>query len=515
LDRIDEVLREELLHHDFFQEFPDTTTGGQALAYIRNVWRRAQSTPGRLANEVRDVLPVAYAYCLDDCDRDGSLLRRWQAVASEALVFAGREWIVPTENEIVYFDDINDGRFLPKDMKLIFVTGGHLGNSQNEQLRTIDALGIRRLSSYINMEWNDVGGVSYDAGEWGERFHFILRLLQWIRGDEGEEGKGAKGELTEEIQLRRVDKLTLTINIRGDEYTESVPVNARLQENYRRLTVAGQPIQFGSDAARELVRYFSFGQRGDLAADLTGMLVAIGDQSAFELAVEKFRRAFARGFDLELPVAPCSDGGTNRIPDSRKQTEHGKSAETRGAGTAGVQEESSGRGTYGRDRVISQQNTLAEKLRSLTGELVPDDDVGLGEFQGTDGRFAGNTGDKMYREAAAQYEREQGREPEFGDPYQQGWDIRSVDPKNGAVRLIEVKGRGHPWVDDEVVELSRAQIRKAFETLNSQTEAWYLYVVEETDDGGYQTLPVSNPVGAAGRWILCGKLWRALAEDTP
>ena len=118
-------------------------------------------------------------------------------------------------------------------------------------------------------------------------------------------------------------------------------------------------------------------------------------------------------------------------------------------------------------------------------------------------------GDEEYREVAAQYEREAGREPELGDPRQVGWDIRSTDPETQEVRLIEVKGRGRPWDDAEVVELSGAQIRIAFES----TESWFLYVVEKTHEGCYQVLPIGNPVRLAAKWILCGQSWRMVAED--
>ena len=57
LDRIDKSLRAELEHPDFpYNKFPDTTTGEQALAYLRDVWKRARSSSEGLANEVRDVL---------------------------------------------------------------------------------------------------------------------------------------------------------------------------------------------------------------------------------------------------------------------------------------------------------------------------------------------------------------------------------------------------------------------------------------------------------------------------
>ena len=79
----------------------------------------------------------------------------------------------------------------------------------------------------------------------------------------------------------------------------------------------------------------------------------------------------------------------------------------------------------------------------------------------------------------------------------------------GKVRLIEVKGRGRPWDADEVVELSSAQVRKAFEA----TEHWYLYVVEKIDENSYQVLPIENPARNASKWILCGESWRMVAED--
>ena len=59
-------------------------------------------------------------------------------------------------------------------------------------------------------------------------------------------------------------------------------MNARLHGGA--LTVAGRPVQFASDAAKELLHTFSFGQRGSLAADLTGMLGVINDLKDFNLA---------------------------------------------------------------------------------------------------------------------------------------------------------------------------------------------------------------------------------------
>ena len=115
--------------------------------------------------------------------------------------------------------------------------------------------------------------------------------------------------------------------------------------------------------------------------------------------------------------------------------------------------------------LLPSRTPLLVKLKSsLKGEIVlghEDDDAG--EADTTNRDTDKSLGDEEYREVAVRYEREAGREPELGDPHQSGWDIRSVDPESQEVRLIEVKGRGRPWDDVEVVELSGAQIRKAFE----------------------------------------------------
>lgn len=327
-------------------------------------------------------------------------------------------------------------------------------------------------------------------------------------------------------------------------------MNARLHE--RTLTVAGRPVQFASDAAKELLRENSFGQRADLAADLTGMLTAIDAEQDFRLAAEKFRRSHAPQFELpreyrpdldheeatgrgDEPAGPASTAAPtgHERPEADALTDQGPTSGTLGGGESDLRgdtkavdaqgqpvkpehkESASMGGSYNRDRALAQQNALAEQLRSsLKGEIAPnreEDDAGETGISNEDGATA--LGDEDYREIAARYEREAGREPELGEPRQTGWDIRSTDPRTKAVRLIEVKGKGRLWDEDEVVELTRAQIGKAFATDKQATDSWYLYVVEKTDDGGYQVLPISNPVRVAAKWILLGKAWRMVAES--
>ena len=281
LTRIDEALQIELSHPDFPHKFPETTTGKQALEYIQEVWQRAQSSPEGLANEVRDVLPTAYAYCLADCDEDIPLSEQWNVALSEAMVFADREWIALNGTDDIYFDDLEDRRFLPSGVELRTVTGGHLGNSQSEQLRTSKALGLQTLSSCIEMDWQQGASI---ATNWSRKFRLICNLLRHVRGSE-QMRRANEHQL--DLHIDCVETLSLSVRV-GDTDEENVPVNARLHDGC--LTVTGGPVQFGADAAKELLRHFSFGQRGDLSADLTGMLGAIDLEEDFRLAVQKFMR---------------------------------------------------------------------------------------------------------------------------------------------------------------------------------------------------------------------------------
>ena len=295
LDRIEDTLRTELEHSDFTREFPDTTTGGQALDYIQDVWRRAKSSPERLANEVRDVLPTAYAYFLEDWADDASLLERWAATVPEAAVFAEREWVVLTGSGDIYFDDVEDRRFFPSHFQLRTVTGGHLGRSRSEQLRAAEAIGLPLLSSSVTMEWHGGDATLPVTDDWVSRFDFICQLLRGVRQNEQVESDGTGIETGTEPKLIYVRELALDVSV-GSAAAEPVPVNARLYGDA--LTVAGRPVQFAPDAAKELLRTFSFGQRGNLAADLTGMLGAIDIEHDFNLAADKFRRSHVP--DIEL-----------------------------------------------------------------------------------------------------------------------------------------------------------------------------------------------------------------------
>ena len=499
-----------------------------------------------------DVLPRAYAYVLNDCENDPLLRDRWESTVCEAMIFVDRrEWVGLADSENCYFDDDDRGRFIPETAELRTATAGHLGNTPEEQERAAKALRLPLLSSAVEMEWSGEGGEPVDR-DWVPRFDLACELLRSARSTERAEDDAGR---ISNLELRHSRELVLTVRATGGP-AERVPVNARLQDGV--LTVAGRPVQFGADAAKELLRHFSPVRRhGALAADLTGMLTAIADDADFQLAADKFRRAFAPSFVFGAPggaaFAQGKDGETvgdaplptpdagDALAEPRQGTEASTTQEARSKGTGNresgalsgesetevrsvdtpadgdsVETGSSG-SSYTRDRALAKQKTIAKELRSaLKGEIAPagDDDDGSERDNETRTADDGSLGDEVYREIAAEYERACGRDPEMGAPRQAGWDLRSVDLQTGAKRLIEVKGKGCPWVKDEVVELSRAQVHKAFEMRDAERSdgAWYLYVVEQMAAGRFQVLPIENPVGVAGGWILSGE-WREIALE--
>ena len=240
LARFHPQLVAELEHDDFPYVIPETTTGEQALAYLREVWQRARQPSPGLANDVRNVLPLAYAYCLEDCGDDPSLRDQWESSVPEAAVFTDREWVVLANTENIYFDDVDDRRFIPETVNLRTVTAGHLGNSSADQHQTAEALDLPRLSSTVTMEWSGLDGEPA-PGDWIQRFDLICGLLRWVRGH----GEGVNGEASAiaELALRRSGDLGLKVSFAG-EPAEYVPVNARLHENI--LTVAAFPLRWGA-----------------------------------------------------------------------------------------------------------------------------------------------------------------------------------------------------------------------------------------------------------------------------
>lgn len=540
-DDLAEALRTELGHSLY--GIPPTTTGAQALAFLREVWRRARTSPEGLANEVREALPTAYSYCLEDANEEPSLRERWDRAVAEAAVFAERRWIRLADGETVYLDDVDDRRFFPDGANFLTATAGHLGASPEAQRRTAEAIGLPLLSNSVEREWRgEQDRVGVDP-RWTERFDLLHEMLRRLRSKDRTAGAASEEDPVERPTLARVHRLTLVVRIEGGAPRE-VDLRARLSAS--ELLVAGEPRAFGADAAKELLRRFAFGQRAEVATDLAAMLFSLDSETAFRDAATQFREAHLPDFDLPPrfrereerqesasgrregesrggETAPRRAGMEAGTAAPHPRTEHRSSTKESDPDRKGPRSGADGSrprtptpdgsGSYTENRALARQNALAADLRrSLKGEIVPARTAeGRNDLPG---RSTADADDAPYREAAARYERNSGRTPEDGAQRQVGWDLRSVDPRNGAIRLIEVKGRSRPWTDEEVVELSRAQALTAFRSSSSREEGeWYLYVVERTEEGGYRVLPIRNPVEAAAKWIVRGGAWRMVAED--
>lgn len=536
LPHIDAVLRNQLEHVQFPYSFPEMATGEQALAYIRETWARARVPVRGLADSVRDVLPVAHAYLLQDTPRSDVLRSLWEQALPDAMAFSDRRWVVLAGNPEIFLDDVGDRRFMPAHADIHLATNGHLGESDAARTAVAKALGIERLSKVCRLSWTWSG-----ASQAAPRSRGVAVVWQLLRAVQ-EGGAGSDGTSP---HVENVETLSLTVNFKGQ--SEEVIVNARLEGSTLRL--AGAPVEFAADAAKEMLRSFGFGQRADLATDLTAMFAAIDDLGSFRLAERKFRRAFlsedlqadtdqtpsegaalpaTRGNRRDFPD-PCiddaddtADGSVDRPLD--EETPSGLKASPSHRTGKPPRRVTEGRGaidardpSYTSERAKAPQRALAELLQSaLKGEVLPvpgEGDNTSTTDGGTDSANAANLGDEVYRAIVLRYERECGRDPVEGDPSQVGWDIRSVDQASKRERLIEVKGRGRLWDETEVVELSRAQVAKAFKAKGATSSDWWLYVVERIGDDQFRVLPIPNPAEVATKWMLEGGAWRQIADN--
>ena len=511
--------------------FPVQTTGEQAFGYIRNAWIKASARSEKLTTEEYRALPYAYEYCLDDCENDEELRVAWKEALPEAAVIVDGEWIVVAEVDEIYVNDLVDRRHAPKNILSHAVSREHLGVSNPGQYRTAAELGLRSLKDSVELIWGE--GEAMPLPElWPLRFDLICELLKCVIKLNGQPEVGDTGvEHDSRLSLVLVRELTLQIKRSGPE-TENVPVDAHLRAD--KLVVTGEPPRFASDSAKELMHRYSFAHRGDLVIDLTGLLYTIDDDVDFRRAVEKFRLSYAPDFEIPSSYERCFVEGSKMDPenswaesepsnglvvaqeqDIRLRNDLTTENDTLGSRLAspGVRSGAGG-ASYTDKRAEAQQRTLLRKLRkAVKGEILPNTDS-VHTAGRTNGEPCEELGDERFREAVEQYEKERGWNPVLCDPHQIGWDIRSSDPNTGEVRLIEVKGKGTRWTGSEVVELSHAQVRKAFEALSPENGMnWYLYVVEPAENEGWKVLPIENPAKLARSWMLRGEAWRHLASD--
>ena len=131
------------------------------------------------------------------------------------------------------------------DLQILISTSGHLGRSLKEQTCTAKALGLSYLSSYLQINWKVEGDDITTPSHWSENFNIVFDLLRHIQ-------KGRIEKSKENLQLKCVHEITLVVGFKNS-CSNSLRVNARLDKDKGFLTVSGNPIRFGADAANELM----------------------------------------------------------------------------------------------------------------------------------------------------------------------------------------------------------------------------------------------------------------------
>lgn len=283
---LEPAVRAELENPDCPYPFPETTTGFQALEYLEDVWKHSRTRDAWFVHSVMRVLPDAYSYVATDIFMDHTLGQRWDDAVLRARVFTQQQWH-DLENGQVYFDDLEDHRLLPEALDVRLAEEAHLGKDREQQRKVAYVLSMPLLSELITKEWKNWG--LQGSGAWGPRFKRICKLLARVQPTTSDEADHGIAVFSEGLSLQRARLLELHVRF-NPAPPEVVQVNAHLDTPV--LMVAGEPAEFCSDAAHELLRSCPPGQKATLAASLTGLFAAIDDARAFTLAEKKFARAF-------------------------------------------------------------------------------------------------------------------------------------------------------------------------------------------------------------------------------
>ena len=149
-------------------DVPLTTTGQQALDFLRDVWNRRPSS----VEDLRGRLAAAYRYVLDDVDSDLLPAHLWREARRQAHLYGGRTWhlVGPT----LAVDDVKSPliqQFLPK--RSVAVTSAHLGDTNDQIRRVANALELGLVSDDVSVE----PGTRIAAAPWADQLRRLLDTL--------------------------------------------------------------------------------------------------------------------------------------------------------------------------------------------------------------------------------------------------------------------------------------------------------------------------------------------------
>ena len=503
LSSVDPELAEAV--SDLPLSLPETTTGEQALDFLKDVWERQ---PGQV-DAIRGQLAAAYRYVLEDAQQDADLAGAWRNSRARARLYGRRRWHPVGPNLAV--DDIQSPlihQFLTAGR--VAVASAHLGDTNEQVSQVATALGVGLLSSEVEVRQ---GARTHDP-PWIELLRLLVRILASLDDRRPLDG------------IAFCNALTLWIG--GERHRISAYVDDGT------LMLVGDPETFAVEAAGQLVDYFHLSQRGNEVAWLTGALFVLGDRAVFL----RHLQVLADGLGVDLSKVPQQEEQDARIvdPDASGDTEpsgwlgaadsaegdktdipadakgdvaagpsgdlkrRDKGTSSRTGGPAAQSGNVAPSGASGGARSFGDRKTTAttaSKARS-TGDRAADHfglllvkRDGLDEPGSNDEHSIpkDKRNDRKARSAVIHYERHEGRRAEAMDDNQPGFDVRSVDESTGRCRRIEVKGVQGIFKADASVVLSARQVHDAVQSAEDGVEYW-LYVVDSTETSRPRVFPI-------------------------
>ncbi|MEX2110725.1 MAG: DUF3883 domain-containing protein [Gemmatimonadaceae bacterium] len=282
LDLLAEPIRDAIESDPSLVFVPPTTTGTQALAFLLDIWDRAARGELEKVQEVREYLPLAYTYLIEDMEEDDLLALEVERVLSRVRLFGRKPngkkgWGPITGEPRLVYDDSGDQllrRFLGESYMI--VTAGHLGSDRSVQDAVARTLTLPFVSDLLAPVWQR--GFERPAGEWAPRFEALCGLIALAAAQETE------SEPRTVPQLHALSSLTLSV--RGQVH----PIYAKLEGNG--IYLSGVPADFAVEATSALSDYYSLGDDATIIAPITLMLSFLDDEARFWAAAARFVEAY-------------------------------------------------------------------------------------------------------------------------------------------------------------------------------------------------------------------------------
>lgn len=534
-------------------DIPATTTGRQALLFLRGIWEN----PPKNLEECRQHLPLAWRYVREDVGTDRVLENAWLQARPDARFFAGKLWR-PLGPDLVVNDLDSPAviRLIDVD-NVLRVTPGHLGEDAPGVAATADFVGLRRVSAIVRL----VIGRPNHQPTVALR---VSRLVDLVAS--AMECDSLRVELVESIHFRLLTG-------------RSEPITGIVEDG--RLIVAGAPEDFAEEATTAVLSALGLSQRAEILPSLTMAMAAADDGHRFETCGRKLAVRLEVDWDRRVQADGQDDGPPNLVDsDQPIATAGGADAPTEATGSIGASTEVEARapvsssasasapsqtgseqsnsfgvrdgrriarsvlsngesrgGTAAGERDTERPHAASRAPGKPTPEgagAVPQGGAhreGLNQLAVYAGLVRGNGGngtepfltprdleqtvprsDAAGRSAVLTYERLKGRLPEEMPNLQPGYDVLSVDPKLGRTRRIEVKSMQDDWVGDASVMATHRQLVDALRCDSPDIEYW-LYVVDRINSAEPRVYPIRWTHDVRLSLGFFAAIWRRCAKE--